>query len=119
MYSKIKTLILCAAMVALAAMTACKSRQQNENGHKGYLSIADFSSDEIIVMGTYDELIAKMGEPEQYSDSGCIAKCNNTNASIPMMYYSGISYFRKGDSIQLAFVDFRKSAAKLTLQIGD
>lgn len=119
MYSKIKTLMLCAAMVALAAMTACKSRQQNENGHKGYLSIADFSSDEIIVMGTYDELIAKMGEPKQYSDSGCIAKCNNTNASIPMMYYSGISYFRKGDSVQLAFVDFRKSAAKLTLQIGD
>ena len=111
--------MLCVLIVALAAMTACKSGLQNENTPKEYLSVADFSSDDIIVMGTYDELLAMMGEPEHYSDIGCIAKCNDTNASIPVMYYSGISYFRKGDSVQLSFVDFRKSAAKLTLQIGN
>lgn len=112
-------MIVCAAMLAIGMMTACKNGQPNENAPKGYLSVADFSSDDIIVMGTYDELIAKMGEPEHYSDSGCIAKCNDTNAFIPVMYYSGISYYRKGDSVQLSFVDFRISGAKLTLQIGD
>ena len=92
-------------------MTACKSGLENEKTHKKYLSVADFSSDDIIVMGTYDELIAKMGEPEHYSERGCIAKCNDTNACIPVMYYSGLSYYRKGNSVQLSFVDFRKSAA--------
>lgn len=115
-----KKLILLGAMVcALGMMVACKSGLQNENKPKNYLSVADFSSDDIIVMGTYDELIAKMGEPEHYSDRGCIAKYNDTDAFIPVMYYSGLSYYRKGDSVQLSFVDFRKSAAKLTLQIGD
>ena len=115
-----KKLILLGAMVcALGMMVACKSGQQNGNTPKEYLSVADFSSDDIIVMGTYDELIAKMGEPEHYSDRGCIAKCNDTDAFIPVMYYSGLSYYRKGDSVQLSFVDFRKSTVKLTLQIGD
>ena len=114
-----KVFLLGAMVCALGMMTACKGGLQNENKPKNYLSVADFSSDELIVMGTYDELIAKMGEPEHYSDKGCIAKCNDTNAYIPMMYYPGISYIRKDDSVQLFFVDFRKSAAKLTLQIGD
>ena len=115
-----KKLFLFGAMVcAVAMMTGCKGGLQNENKPKNYLSVADFSSDELIVMGSYDELIAKMGEPEHYSDRGCIAKCNDTNAYIPVMYYSGISYYRKGESVQLSFVDFRISGAKLTLQIGD
>ena len=115
-----KKIFLLGAMVcALGMMTACKSGLQEGNVPKEYLSVADFSSDDLIVMGTYDELIAKMGEPEHYSDSGCIAKCNDTNAYIPVMYYPGISYIRKDDSVQLFFVDFRISAAKLTLQIGD
>ena len=115
-----KKLILLGAMVcALGMMVACKSGLQNENKPKNYLSVADFSSDDLIVMGTYDELIAKMGEPEHYSDTGCIAKCNDTSIYIPVMYYPGVSYIRKDDSVQLFFVDFRKSAAKLTLQIGD
>ena len=115
-----KKIFLLGAMVcALGMMTACKSGLQEGNVPKEYLSVADFSSDELIVMGTYDELIAKMGEPEHYSDSGCIAKCNDTNAYIPVMYYPGISYIRKDDSVQLFFVDFRISGAKLTLQIGD
>ena len=115
-----KKIFLLGAMVcALGMMTACRSGQQEGNVPKEYLSVADFSSDETIVMGTYDELIAKMGEPEHCSDSGCVAKCNNTSVYIPVMYYPGISYIRKDDSVQLFFVDFRISAAKLTLQIGD
>ena len=115
-----KKIFLLGAMVcALGMMTACKSGLQNENKPKKYLSVADFSSDDLIVMGTYDELIAKMGEPEHYSDSGCVAKRNGTNVYIPVMYYPGVSYIRKDDSVQLFFVDFRISAAKLTLQIGD
>lgn len=114
-----KIFFLGAMVCALGIMAACKSGQQNKNKPKNYLSVADFSSDDLIVMGTYDELIAMMGEPEHYSDRGCIAKCNDTDAFIPVMYYSGLSYYRKGDSVQLSFVDFRKSAAKLTLQIGD
>ncbi|MBR4177510.1 MAG: hypothetical protein IKQ53_08935 [Bacteroidales bacterium] len=99
-------------------MAACKSGQQNGNTPKEYLSVADFSSDDIIVMGTYDELIAKMGEPEHCSDSGCVAKCNDTSVYIPVMYYPGIWYIRKSDSVQLFFVDFRKSGVKLTMQTG-
>ena len=114
-----KKLFLFGAMVcAIGIMTACKSGLHNEKTPKNHLSVADFSSDDIIVMGTYDELIALMGEPEHYSDRGCIAKCNDTDAFIPVMYYSGLSYYRKGDSVQLSFVDFRKSGVKLTLQTG-
>lgn len=114
-----KTMKIWVVAVALTMTSACKSCLQEAAAPKGYLSVADFSSDEIIVMGTYDELIAKMGEPEHCSDSGCVAKCNNTSVYIPVMYYPGISYIRKDDSVQLFFVDFHISAAKLTLQIGD
>ena len=116
-----KKMFLLGAMVcALGMMAACKSGLQEGNVPKGYLSVADFSSDELIVMGTYDELIAKMGEPEHYSDSGCVAKCNDdTKAIIPVMFYPGISYIRKDDSVQLFFVDFRISGAQLALRIGD
>lgn len=96
-----KIFFLGAMVCALGIMAACKSGQQNGNTPKEYLSVADFSSDDIIVMGTYDELIAKMGEPEHYSDSGCIAKCNGTSVYIPLMQYPGISYIRKSDSVQL------------------
>ena len=34
------------------------------------------------------------------------------------MFYDGISYIRRGDSVQLVFVDIRKSGVKLTLQTG-
>ena len=115
-----KKIFLLGAMVcALGMMTACKSGQQEGNVPKEYLSVSDFSSDELIVMGTYDELIAKMGEPEHYSDSGCVAKCNDTSVYIPAMYYPGIWYIRKSDSVQLFFVDFRISAARLSLRIGN
>lgn len=116
-----KKVFMFGAMVcALGMMTACKSGQQEGNVPKEYLSVADFSSDETIVMGTYDELIAKMGEPEHYSDSGCVAKCNDdTKAIIPVMFYPGISYIRKDDSVQLFFVDFRISGAQLALRIGN
>ena len=115
-----KKLFLLGAMVcALGMMTACKSELQKENAPKGFLSVVDFSSDDIIVTGTYDELIAKMGEPKHYSNSGCIAKCNDTNAIIPLLFYDGINYIRKGDSVQLFFVDFRKLGVSLTLKIGD
>ena len=115
-----KKLFLFGAMVcAIGMMTACKSGLHNEKTPKNHLSVADFSSDELIVMGTYDELIAKMGEPEHYSDSGCVAKCNGTSVYIPLMQYPGISYIRKSDSVQLFFVDFRISGAKLSLRIGN
>ncbi len=113
-----KIFFLGAMVCALGIMAACKSGQQNGNTPKEYLSVADFSSDDIIVMGTYDELIAKMGEPEHCSDSGCVAKCNDTSVYIPVMYYPGIWYIRKSDSVQLFFVDFRKSGVKLTMQTG-
>lgn len=114
-----KTMKIWVVAVALTMTSACKSCLQEAAAPKGYLSVADFSSDEIIVMGTYDELIAKMGEPEHYSERGCVAKCNDTSVYIPVMYYPGIWYIRKSDSVQLFFVDFRISDAKLTLQIGD
>ena len=63
-----KVFMLGAMVCALGMLTACKSGLQEGNVPKEYLSVADFSSDELIVMGTYDELIAKMGEPEHYSD---------------------------------------------------
>ena len=114
-----KVFILGAMVFALGMMAACKSGQQEGNVPKEYLSVADFSSDELIVMGTYDELIAKMGEPEHYSDSGCVAKRNGTSVYIPLMQYPGISYIRKSDSVQLFFVDFRMSGTKLSLRIGN
>lgn len=111
--------MLCAVMLALVAMTACKSGTQNENAPKGFLSVTDFSSNDIIVMGTYDELVAKMGEPVKYSNSIIIAKMNcDTLTHIPGIFYDGISYIRRGDSVQLHFVDFRKCGAELTLQTG-
>lgn len=113
-----KILLLCAALLALGMMTACKSEQLNGNTPKGYLSVADFSSDDIIVMGTYDELISRMGEPERCSDRYATYKIKDSLIYIPGMFYDGISYIRRGDSVQLAFVDFRKSGVKLTLQTG-
>ena len=113
-----KTLFICAAMAAMIVMTACKNGQQNVNAPKGYLSVADFSSDDIIVMGTYDELISRMGEPERYCDRYALPKVKDSLIYIPGMCYDGISYIRRGDSVQLAFVDFRKSGVKLTLQTG-
>ena len=110
--------MLCATMVSFVAMTACKSWQQNENAPKGYLSVADFSSDDIIVIGTYDELISRKGEPERYSDRFAASKVKDSLIYIPGLFYDGISYIRRGDSVQLAFVDFRKSGVKLTLQTG-
>ena len=56
-----KIFFLGAMVCVLGIMAACKSGQQNGNTPKEYLSVADFSSDDIIVMGTYDELIAKGG----------------------------------------------------------
>lgn len=111
-------MLLCATLLVLGIMTACKSDPQKENAPKGYLSVADFSSDDIIVMGTYDELISRMGEPERYSDRYAASKINDSLIYIPGLFYDGISYLRRGDSVQLGFVDFRKRGVKLTLQTG-
>ena len=113
-----KMMIVCAAMLAIGMMTACKNGQSNENAPKGYLSVADFSSDDIIVMGTYDELLSKMGEPKRSTDRFTMYRMNDSLINIPGMFYDGISYIRRGDSVQLAFVDIRKSGVKLTLQTG-
>lgn len=113
-----KRMIVCTAMLVIAALTACKNGQPNENAPKGYLSVADFSSDDIIVMGTYDELLSKMGEPKRSTDRFTMYRMNDSLINIPGMFYDGISYIRRGDSVQLAFVDIRKSGVKLTLQTG-
>ena len=111
-------MIVCTAMLVIAALTACKNGQSNENAPKGYLSVADFSSDDIIVMGTYDELLSKMGEPKRSTDRFTMYRMNDSLINIPGILYDGISYIRRGDSVQLAFVDIRKSGVKLTLQTG-
>lgn len=115
-----KTVMLCAVMLALVAMVSCKNRTQNENAPKGFLSVTDFSSNDIIVMGTYEELVAKMGEPVKCSNHITIIDEMNSDTltPIPGIYYDGISYIRRGDSVQLHFVDFRKCGAELTLQAG-
>ena len=113
-----KIMMICVVMLAIIALTTCKNGQQNKNAPKGYLSVADFSSDDIIVMWTYDELLTKMGEPIRYTDSLVMYRRNDSLINIPGMFYDGISYIRRGDSVQLAFVDFRKSGVKLTLQTG-
>ncbi len=113
-----KILLLCTVVLAIGMMTACKGGQQNEDAPKGYLSVADFSSDDIIVMGTYDELLSKMGEPKRSTDRFSMYRRNDSLVNIPGMFYDGISYIRRGDSVQLVFVDIRKSGVKLTLQTG-
>ena len=114
-----KIKLVCAAIILLGAMTACKSGKQNVNVPKGFLSVADFSSDDIIVMGTYEELVNKMGKPEKFLDTYAFAIIKDSSIRISGISYDGITYIRHNDSVQLSFVDFRRSCVKLTLQIGN
>lgn len=113
-----KIKLVCAAIILLGAMTACKSGKQNVNVPKGFLSISDFSSDDIIVMGTYEELVNKMGKPEKYSDTYAYSIIKDSSIRISGISYDGITYIRHNDSVQLSFVDLRRSSVKLTLQIS-
>lgn len=106
-------------MCCMVLMSACKSGKQNGNVPKGFLSVADFSSDDIIVMGTYEELVNKMGKPEKFLDTYAVAKIKDSSIRISRISYDGITYIRHNDSVQLSFVDFRRSCVKLTLQIGN
>lgn len=113
------SIILLIVLVSLAA-TGCSDKKRHADNP--YISVVNFASDDLLVCGSYNDLIQRMGPPtKQY-----VRKMQNEDAtgektivSVPMLQYGGVVYCRRDDSVQLTFIDLQKCGKQLTFQLDD
>lgn len=121
MFTTKKNLILLALVVLCLAIVGCQNAEKQAIVPSGFLSVADFSSDDIVVLGTYDQVVARLGEPDYPTDMRYHPKFWDDSSWIRVIGfgYESVEYSRLNDSVQLSFIDLRKTGARLTLQAGD
>ena len=86
------------------------------------ISIDKIASKDIIVRGSYCDLVSAYGSPSnvlrfahsdvQQSASGLQMQKYD---SLSYLIYDGYSYIRKNDSVQLVFIDFKKTSKEITI----
>ncbi|MBQ2441564.1 MAG: hypothetical protein II502_05165 [Paludibacteraceae bacterium] len=74
MFTTKKNLILLALVVLCLAIVGCQNAEKQAIVPSGFLSVADFSSDDIVVLGTYDQVVARLGEPDYPTHVGYLLK---------------------------------------------
>ena len=87
------------------------------------LSIDDFQSEDIVIKGTYFEIISRYGYPInvfsfRYPDLQypiLIDEGTKGVDSLSFLMYDGYTFLRRGDSVQLAFIDFQKTSKEISL----
>lgn len=120
-------ILLAAAMTLLAACTNPQDKYAQMSKIE-MISVAELQSDDLLLTGTYDELMARQGQPHGkdqwlipihlYGEDSDQSK--DTLIEIPMTFLSfdHLGYILYGDSIQLYFIDIAASGATLVLQDG-
>lgn len=73
------------------------------------VSFDDISSNNLIIKGTYDEIITKYGRPEAEYDWTYRNPINHLEIRLAYVNFDGFGYIRYKDSVQLHFVDFRQT----------
>ena len=112
-----------ASVLLIVVFTSCKD---NTKAYKNApeiesVSQADMVSDEVLLLGTYDELVARLGEPENGEQEDVICRFTEDGVSkvlkCPhvMLYYDNYYYVQKGDSVQLLYINLDATGATLTL----
>lgn len=112
-------IILTIIFVSSAAV-GCSGKKSHAD--EACISIVDFSSNDLLISGNYDEMIQRMGRPLKQFEQEFVKKDKsgkNMPISIPMIHYNGATYCQRGDSVQLVFIDLRKRGGQLKLELGD
>ena len=79
------------------------------------VSFDDISSNNLIIKGTYDEIITKYGRPEAEYDWTYRNPINHLEIRLAYVNFDGFGYIRYKDSVQLHFVDFRQTKRSIYL----
>lgn len=87
------------------------SRRRNPDPMVHAHSIRDFYSPNVLILDSYSELIAQLGEPDYYYFSDAYSYNQNLNINIKILCYDslGLTYFKYQDSVQLLKIVFNKS----------
>ena len=95
----------------------CELKGQNNCNETEFL-ISDFQSENILILGSKDSLLKKMGEPlkivtdsnylviDSISNINRIYKRYYSYIAIEYLFFDGLQYICYNDSVQLLFIDF-------------
>ena len=93
----------------------------NERHEAPIVSLADMRCDGLLLVGTYDELVARMGNPKganPHIQRFMVVEGENrqpVDFPVTTLVYDNIYYVQKGDSVQLYYVDLETSGVDITL----
>ena len=109
----------------LLLISFCKTTFGQNNCHDLEFMITDFYSKDIIITGTKDSLLNKMGTPlkinivKDYTVTDSISTINKkttihrSQIDIEFIFYDGLQYVCYKDSVQLLVIDFIKNDVNL------
>lgn len=82
------------------------------------VTLDDFSSDNLIIKGTYHDIVSSYGTPQKEVEIAYVLKNQGHKDTIDLTYiaYKDHSYVRFKDSVQLYFVDLKRSHFNICLK---